>query len=61
MLKKLIYFIGGWILCIIVLNKFVFQLLLEVIKNNEAAATSLTIITVVVFTIVWGVIVGISE
>ena len=61
MLKKLIYFIGGWILCIIVLNKFVFQLLLEVIKNNEAAATSLTIITVVVFTIVWGVVVGVSK
>ena len=61
MLKKLIYFIVGWILCIIVLNKFVFKLLLEVVQNNEAAVTSLTIITVIVFTIVWGTIVGVTK
>lgn len=60
MLKKLIYFIGGWIIGIIVLNKLVFQLMLEFIRN-EGAVAAMCIITTIVFTLVWGTIVGIAE
>ena len=60
MLKKFIYFIGGWVIWIMVLNKLVFQLMLEFVRN-DGAVTAMCIITTIVFTLVWGTIVGIAE
>ena len=60
MLKKFIYFIGGWVIGIMVLNKLVFQLMLEFVRN-DAAVVTMCVITTIVFTLVWGTIVGVTE
>lgn len=60
MLKKFLYFIGGWVIAVLVLNKLVFKLMLEFVRN-EGAVAAICIICVIVVTVVWGTIVGTTK
>ena len=55
-MKKLAYFLGGWAFGIAIMNKYIYSLMLESIKNESAVAI-LTVIITCVYTIVLSVVV----
>jgi hypothetical protein len=52
---KLIYFLAGWIVGIIVMNIFIFNFFIQFIKNENAIATIIILLTAF-YTGVWGII-----
>jgi hypothetical protein len=57
---KLTSFLLGWILGIFILNKLVFELMIKFIQDPTAVAI-LCICLITVYTVVWGVIVGLKK
>ena len=60
MLIRIAIFLVSWFLGVVVLNKFVFQLMLEFVQNEGAVAT-ICIITIIVWTVVVGIIAGVKK
>lgn len=54
---RLLTFFLGWCIGLFVLNQFVFKLMFEFIKNENAVAI-LCVLLITVFTLTWGILVG---
>jgi hypothetical protein len=52
---KLIYFLVGWVVGIVVLNKFVFEMFLKFITSENAVAI-LGVLLVSFYTMIWGIV-----
>ena len=56
-MKKLIYFLVGWLFGLWVLNYFIFDMMFKFIKDQNAVAI-MCVMLVSLFTVVWGVLAG---
>ena len=56
-MKKLIYFLVGWLFGLWILNYFIFDMMFKFIKDQNAVAI-MCVMLVSLFTVVWGVLAG---